>query len=188
MILYSHMEGYVKIALLTYIHYINGLNLKRKDVIPGLMAASMNTEFADYENTQRKSKDKRLHKQELSDDAELHLFSRRVEFLENIEGFREEILNIKDSAVNTESNLRYTVLMKNLHQLGLPLNLFQECEGVINELVNRRNPIAHGEFLAGVSQKDFSNWESKVNRVMTDITRLLYDYAKHQRYLRNPPE
>lgn len=58
---------------------------------------------------------------------------------------------------------------------------------LIDALVNRRNSIAHGNSHAGVSKTEFSKWESKVQRILSDITLLLYDYANRQRYLKNPP-
>ena len=36
LILYSHMEGYIKIGLQTYIQYINSQGLNRRDVNTGL--------------------------------------------------------------------------------------------------------------------------------------------------------
>ena len=185
LILYSHMEGYVKVALQTYIQYINDLNLLRKDVISGLAAASMDQVFAAYENPRRKSD---IFRRELPEDTALHRFYRRVDFLEQMEEFQEKILVIEDSAIDTESNLWYVVLQKNLYKIGLPVDLFEPYHRDIDALVNRRNSIAHGDSRAGVSEREFTNWENKISRVMADITHLLYNYAKHQRYLRNPPE
>ena len=54
LILYSHLEGYIKICLQTYIQYINSQRLNRKDVNMGLMVASMHKEFIAYENLDRK--------------------------------------------------------------------------------------------------------------------------------------
>ena len=54
LILYSHMEGYIKICLQTYNHYINSQELNRNDVSTGLMVASMHKEFIAYENLDRK--------------------------------------------------------------------------------------------------------------------------------------
>lgn len=54
LILYSHMEGYIKIALQTYIQYINSQQILRKDAISGLMVAGMHKEFLAYENLDRK--------------------------------------------------------------------------------------------------------------------------------------
>ena len=64
-----------------------------------------------------------------------------------------------------------------------PINLFDEYQGDIDALVNRRNSIAHGNFRAGVTEREFSNWESKVSEILSGVTRLLYDYANNERYL-----
>ena len=50
LILYSHFEGYVKIALQTYIEYLNSLCVLQKDVVPALAASGMHKEFIAYEN------------------------------------------------------------------------------------------------------------------------------------------
>lgn len=106
-------------------------------------------------------------------------------FLQNALSALCSILHLDDTAVNTESNLRYVILQKNLYKLGIPIDLFVEHKKDIDDLVNRRNGIAHGNAHAGISNMDFSNWESKVQRILSDITRLLYDYANHQRYLKD---
>lgn len=154
LILYSHFEGYVKIALQTYIKYINSLSLQRKDVIPALAAAGMNREFLAYENLDRKCS---VFKTELPDDTALHRFCRRVDFIQQMEEFQNSILHLDDTTVNTESNLRYVILQKNLYKLGIPIDLFVEHKKDIDDLVNRRNGIAHGNAHAGISNMDFSN-------------------------------
>ncbi len=61
--------------------------------------------------------------------------------------------------------------------------MFDEYQGDIDALVNRRNSIAHGDFRAGVTEREFVNWETKVSDILSGITRLLYDYANHEKYL-----
>lgn len=78
-LLYSHFEGYVKIALQTYIKYLNSLSLHQRDVIPALAAAGMHKEFLAYENLDRKCSVFRTH---LPDDTSLHRFYRRVDFID----------------------------------------------------------------------------------------------------------
>lgn len=180
LILYSHMEGYIKIALQTYIKYINLQTLPRKDVISGLMAASMNPEFNAYDNLDRKCD---IFRRELPDDTALHRFFRRVDFLDQLDEFKNAPLIIEDSVINTESNLWYVVLQKNLYKIGLPVDMFAQYERDIDALVNRRNSIAHGNSRSGVTEQEFSNWETKITRVMTDVTILIYDYANRKQYL-----
>lgn len=180
LILYSHMEGYIKICLQTYIQYINSQGLKRKDVDTGLMVASMHKEFIAYENLDRKCE---IFRKELPDDARLHRLYRRIDFMEMVEDFKEKELDIDDQIIDTESNLWYIVLQKNLYKVGLPVDLFENYQKDINALVNRRNSIAHGSFKSGVTEKEYSNWEHKVNDILSGVTRLVYDYASKQKYL-----
>lgn len=181
LILYSHLEGFVKISLQTYVQFINSLELRRKDVITGLMVAGMHREFLAYENPERKSD---FFRQSMPDDVRLHRLFHRIDFMEKIEGFKEKKLNIDDRIIDTESNLWYIVLQKNLFKIGLPVNLFDEFHSEIDALVNRRNSIAHGNFRSGVSEQEFNNWERKVSEVLSGIMRILYDYANNDRYLK----
>lgn len=180
LILYSHMEGYIKICLQTYIQYINSQELGRRDVKTGLIVASMHKEFIAYENLERKSE---FFRKELPDDTRLHRLYRRVDFMEKVDDFKEQKLNIEDQIIDTESNLWYIVLQKNLYKVGLPVDLFDGYQSAIDALVNRRNSIAHGNFRSGVTAEEFSNWETKVSDVLSGVTRLLYDYANNKKYL-----
>ena len=180
LILYSHMEGYIKICLQTYIQYINSQELCRKDVKTGLIVASMHKEFIAYENLERKSE---FFRKELPDDTRLHRLYRRVDFMEKVDNFKEQKLYIEDQIIDTESNLWYIVLQKNLYKIGLPINLFDGYQSAIDPLVNRRNSIAHGNFRSGVTAEEFSNWEIKVSDILSGVTRLLYDYANNKKYL-----
>ena len=180
LILYSHLEGYIKICLQTYIQYINSQMLDRRDVSTGLMVASMHKEFIAYENLDRKCE---VFRRELPDDTRLHRLYRRVDFMEKVEDFKEQKLSIDDQIIDTESNLWYIVLQKNLYKVGLPIDLFDDYQNDIDALVNRRNAIAHGNFKAGVTELEFSNWEAKVSEILSGVTRLLYDYANNERYL-----
>lgn len=180
LVLYAHLEGYIKISLQTYIQYINSQQLSRKDVNTGLMVAGMYREFLAYENLDRKCE---IFRRELPDDARLHRLFRRIDFMEKVDDFKEQKLNIDDQIINTESNLRYIVLQKNLYKIGLPIDLFKDYQSDIDALVNRRNSIAHGDFKAGVTAQEFSNWETKVFSILSGVTRLLYDYANNKRFL-----
>ena len=92
-----------------YVQYINSQRLNRKDVNVGLMAASMHKEFVAYENLDRKCE---TFRKELPNEARLHRFYRRVDFMEKVEDFKEQELNINNQIIDTESNLWYIVLQK----------------------------------------------------------------------------
>lgn len=182
LILYSHFEGYTKICLQTYIQYINSQNLDRRDVNFGLMVAGMNKEFLAYENLDRKCD---IFRKELPEDAKLHRLFRRVDFMEELDNFMNQKLHIQDSLIDTESNLWYIVLQKNLYKIGLPVDIFNDVKNDINGLVNRRNSIAHENFKSGIEEQEFDRWEQKVLEIMGELMRVLYDYAHNHRYLRN---
>lgn len=182
LILYSHLEGYIKICLQTYIQFINSKGLNCGDVTTGLMVAGMHREFNAYENLDRKCE---IFRKELPNDPRLHRFYRRVDFMDKVDDFREQELNIDDQVIDTESNLWYIVLQKNLYKIGLPVDLFDGYQRDIDALVNRRNSIAHGDFRSGVSEREFIRWETKVHDILSGITRLVYDYANHGRYLKS---
>ena len=180
LMLYSHLEGFVKISLQIYIEYINSLNLERSKVNSNLVVSSMQKELNAYDNLDRKCV---IFKRDLPDDTRLHRFYRRVDLLDNIEKFKNEKIHIEDHTIDTESNLWYIVLQKNLFKVGLPVDMFKEHATDIDALVNRRNSLAHGDMRAGVSEREYENWERKVYLIFSEINRLLYDYAKNMKYL-----
>ena len=45
------------------------------------------------------------------------------------------------------------------------------------------NSIAHGNFRSGISETEYSSWESKALSVMSNVMRLIYDYANNKMYL-----
>lgn len=182
LILYSHLEGFIKSALINYAQYINGLGKKREEFDFALIATSMNKEFKDYENKNSKSplfKNRRVP----SDDA-IHGVYRRINLLESSSSLLSQPLVIKDDAVDTESNLWYIVLQKNLYRMGLPMNMFEEYRSNIDNLVNRRNSIAHGSRTDGVAEEEYKKWEDSTKAVMESIVRKIYLYANNEKYLR----
>ena len=113
LILYSHFEGYVKIALQTYIEYLNSLCVLQKDVVPALAASGMHKEFIAYENLDRKCA---IFKTALPEDTALHRFYRRVDFIEQMNDFQNSVLHLEDSLIDTESNLWYVVLQTSVYK------------------------------------------------------------------------
>lgn len=182
LILYSHLEGFIKTCLLTYIQYLNSLCIKNTEVVSGLKASSLDQEFIKFN-------DKELHFKEIRNkdgtfDGVLDRFYRRVELIDGLDSMNSKQLKLDDSVINTESNLWYVVLQKNLYKIGLPINLFENNKNGIDALVSRRNTIAHGSMTAGISEAEFSKWESNTKNIMTSILITLFDYAKNKKYLK----
>lgn len=177
--LYSHFEGFCKTCLLIYIKAINDLRISRKVANDSLLTCSMEYIFNKYDDLDRKCS---VFKRELPDDSKLHRFYRRTDLTKEFNNFLEEDLFIKDDVVNTESNLRYTILKKNLFKLGIDYNKFQEYENTINSLVNKRNSIAHGSERYGVREDDFTRIEKDIVKVMENIIRLLMENIQQENY------
>lgn len=181
LMLYSHFEGFIKICLLSYIQYVNSLHLKRENFNEELVASSMHREFNAYDNNDEKCN---IFKKKLPEDKRLHRFYRRVNLLEELDVFKQNDLLIPDETVDTESNLWYIVLQKNLYKVGLPIDLFGDLSSDIDALVNRRNSIAHGTERAGVSENEYLKWETKTNRVMEEIIKCIYHNVCYEKYLK----
>jgi len=181
LILYSHFEGFIKFCFLQYLDFINSQNLIRKDVIENLIASSMKKEFNAYDNTDLKC---RIFKKSLPNDPKLHKLYRQVHFLENFDNFCSNLLSIQDESIDTESNLKYLVLQKNLYRVGLPIDLFGPFENNINKLVEIRNSVSHGGFKSGISKKDYDLWEKDSIDIMEGLVKELYNNAVQKKYLK----
>lgn len=182
LILYSHLEGFIKSALINYAQYLNGLNKKREEFDFTLIATSMNKEFKAYEN--KNSKSSLFNNKRVPTDDAIHSLYKRVNLLESSSNLLSQPLIIDDNAIDTESNLWYIVLQKNLYRLGLPTDMFKEYQSDIDNLVNRRNTIAHGSRTDGVTEAEYKKWEDSIKNVMENIVRKIYFYANNEKYLR----
>ncbi|MBQ1993000.1 MAG: hypothetical protein II243_00850 [Lachnospiraceae bacterium] len=182
LILYSHLEGFIKASLLYYAQYLNGLGKQRIEFDFNLIATSMNAEFKAYDN--KNSKSNLFNNKKVPNDSEIHNLYRRVNLLESSSNLLSQPLYIEDSSIDTESNLWYVVLQKNLYRLGLPEEMFSEYKGDIDGLVNRRNSIAHGKQTNGIEEAEYLKWEESTKAVMKDIVMKIYFYVKNEKYLK----
>ncbi|ARN78575.1 hypothetical protein BST97_11575 [Nonlabens spongiae] len=166
LMLYSHFEGFFKFAFNLYIRSINDMNLECREVNSNILVSSLNDIFKALKNPNSKS---RIFRKLLPDDSKLHSFARNVEFIEKL----DECLNLKvtvsPNIIDTESNLKPKVLSKLLYSLGMDHNLFREENGQINQLLNIRNKIAHGESKAGLTKEVF---ETKYNLTVDLLERI----------------
>lgn len=177
--LYSHFEGFCKTILLIYVDYINSLNLKRKEVNEHLRAASMNNIFNSYDNLDRKCD---TFRRTLPDDKVIHKEFRKIDFILQFNDFLEEINKLEDNIINTESNLKFAILQKNLYRLGIDYNQFKPFERNINELVNLRNSIAHGSEKMGIGERKYNELENSVFNIMSNLILLINTIVVEEKY------
>jgi RiboL-PSP-HEPN len=126
-ILYAHWEGFVKKSCELYLEFVAKKYLKHSELKPQFVALSLakNIGNIDIKNIEERSK--------------------VVEFLINEIEKKSNILT--KNVIQTKSNLRYSVLEEILFIMGIDETNFANKKSLINDLVDARNNIAHGDYL-----------------------------------------
>jgi hypothetical protein len=177
--LYAHYEGFCKFALLQYVKAINRAAIKCEEASFAIVAGAWAKIFLELEMGNQKSS---IFRSKLPDDSRLHRFSRRRNFVEQMAEFRGLVAQIPEDTVDTESNLWPIVMQKNLYVLGLEHTLFSEHDNTIQQLVNRRNNIAHGTDRNGFTAEQYEKLESAVFRIMDDLMQVVINAIGEERY------
>jgi hypothetical protein len=179
--LYAHVEGFCKVALLIYVKAVNNRNVKRLSVCDELVASSLDGLFHALEFGDKKGK---VFRSPAPPDEKLLLVSRRRDFLREFDSMMGEPLSVPETAVSMEDNLNATVLRKSLFRLGFPIDLMKSYEDSLNELVKRRNNIAHGIDDANVRATDYDRLEKAVFHAMDLMVLAIIDALERETYLR----
>lgn len=126
-ILYAHLEGFVKKSTELYLEYIAKKYLKHSELKPQFVALSLSKKLGDLEikNLEEKTK--------------------TVEFLLTEIDKNSNILT--KNVIQTKSNLKYKVLQEILFVIGIDETKFSSFKSLVNDLVDARNNIAHGDYL-----------------------------------------
>lgn len=180
LLLYSHFEGYSKFVFLYYILTINEHKLKIRELNATLKAASMHDIFKEYENTNKKGS---YFRKELPDNNKLRLYSRRCEFVDSFYDFLENIAEIPETIVDTESNLKPEVLYKILFQLGFSIDEFKPYRDIIQKLLNYRNNIAHGNPADNIDKFPYESILNSITILIEAIKKLIRNALYDSLYL-----
>lgn len=126
-ILYAHWEGFVKKSCELYLEYVANKYLKHNELKPQFIALSLTKRLGNLEikNIEEKTK--------------------TVEFLLNEIDRKSNVLT--KNVIQTRSNLKYHVLKEILFIIGIDEKKFAHKKSLINDLVDSRNNIAHGNYL-----------------------------------------
>lgn len=183
--LYAHFEGLIKAILSIYVKALNGLKIPISQVHSALAAVALTDIFKALRNPDSKCK---IFARKLPDDAKLHRSARDREFLERTSEFGMRPLAIDpDLVVNTESNLKPVVLRKILYQLGFDPALVEPWEKTVNQLLRRRNDVAHGTARAGLTAKEYDELEMAVKEVVDAIVAAITEALAREAYLGMTP-
>lgn len=125
-ILYAHWEGFAKKSCELYLEFVSNKYLKHNELKPQFIALSMSKKLGNLEmkNIEEKTK--------------------TVEFLLN-EIDKSSNIPTKN-VIQTKSNLRYEVFEEMIFLLHLDINKFHNFKSLINDVVDARNNIAHGNY------------------------------------------
>jgi hypothetical protein len=126
-LLYSHWEGFVKIVAETYLQYVANKFIKHSELKPSFLALSI------------------VKKVEEVDKNE---FQWSVEFAKMLINEFDKTSNIPvKNQIQTRSNLWFNVFEEILLLISIDSSSFSKFKGVVNDLVDTRNHIAHGHYL-----------------------------------------
>ncbi|MCD7825445.1 MAG: hypothetical protein LUH14_05735 [Clostridiaceae bacterium] len=162
--IYAHWEGFVVESFKQVIGYINSLKLDIEEVRYELYTFSLQDVLKPLAGKQS--------------------FEQSQKFVERFVNNYREPLYIAPALLSTKSNLNYDQICVILRKFGM-VNSLGKYKIDINQLVNQRNRIAHGE--NGIII-DFDNVSRKISvlQEVFDILILEIDrYINNKMYLRN---
>jgi hypothetical protein len=181
LLLYAHFEGFCRFALTLYVDSVNKSGITCAEATSAIAAGSLSDLFRALNNPDKKIPEFRHI---LPDDSKLHRFGRQREFVERTADFATRPVKVADDVVDTESNLNPIVLRKNLYRLGFPHDQFSGFEGKINQLLEYRNKISHGEMRSGLSLKNYEELSAATYVVMEAMKLQVMNALQEKAYLR----
>lgn len=126
-LLYAHWEGFAKSSMEAYLKYVSLKFLKHTDLKPQFVALSLS---------------KLLGLSEIK-----NLVGKTTIVKELLSRLNEKAKIPTKEVIQTKSNLKYDVFREIVYTLSLSEATFSSYESFINDLVDTRNHIAHGNYL-----------------------------------------
>jgi len=127
-ILYSHWEGFVKLAANSYLEYVISKKLTYQELSSNFLALAMKEKLKEAKETNKRS-----------------LYIPVCEFFLS-ELNKRFILPKPKDVISTGSNLNYEILKEITYILGIDFSIYSTKSPLIDtKLVKTRNEIAHGE-------------------------------------------
>jgi len=142
-LLYAHWEGFVKLSMSYYLEHISRKYLKHEELNIKFITLSLQNRLGD-----------------LSEND----FQKRTKIIELLFSEYQKQSNIPHkNIIQTKSNLRFDVLEEILFVLDLNDTYIEGKKTLIDDLVNTRNHIAHGQ----QNLLDYETFESFHNDIIT---------------------
>lgn len=165
-LLYAHWEGFVKVNMSYYLEYVSNKYLKNSELKTSFVALSLQSKLGDLNNSS---------------------FSNRTKIIDFILNDLEKQSKIpRKNIINTKSNLSYNVLQEILFILDLEDNHIESQKELINDLVNERNYIAHGEHTL-IDFDTFENFYNDIIALMEYLRTIIENNAILEKYKKPVP-
>ncbi len=165
-LMYAHWEGHIKKASECYLCLLNKKAHKYSDLKDNFKHISLADKF--------------------SQGFSINKYESQKELFEYIYSCKDEKFCVSESnIIDTESNLKYNVLKKLMHQLGLDLTKFELKENFIDStLLKNRNSIAHGERISNKQlETAYKEIQETIIGMIQTYHNLIYNAAVTEEYL-----
>ena len=185
LLIYAHLEGFCKFALLAYVGAINAVGLRCREASSAVVAASLGNVFAALRDLNSKHPE---FNRALPDDRELHMLWRERTFVDVYDNIISQRVEIPDRIVDTKSNINTVVLKRNLYQLDLDYPEIEKHRHSIEMLLGVRNAIAHGDVLKVPKPEEIQHWSSAAFEVMRIVQSAVFTALSGEIYRRRSTE
>jgi len=163
-LIYAHWEGFVISSLKLVFSYLNSLRLNSENYCDIYLTTA-------YEQTLKSLDDSTAYKR-----RKKHLVRLYTEF--------SQVVKLKNK-IDTKSNLTFQVLEEICLKTNLNIDKFKEYKEELNELVNIRNSISHGEnSYIFETFDDIKKYIELLENLMLDFQSELQDLLKDKKYLK----
>ena len=165
--LYAHWEGHIKLCAQVYINYLKHKAPSYHQMTDNFIQMSIGQKFKSGFSIKQFSSQQKI-----------------FEYLTNEQNSKFDVN--EQTAIDTESNLKYEVVFNILGQLGLDKNVFALKENFINsKLLKNRNSIAHGDRVSHIDVSDtYAELESELLDMIQSFQNLVRNAANTKSYLK----
>jgi len=160
-LLYAHWEGFIKLTMGYYLEFVANKYLKHNELKTSFITLSLQNKLGDLNTGSFDNKTK------------------IIQFLFDNINSKSNIP--KKNIINTKSNLRYDVLKEILSILDLNDSHIDSQKELIDDLVDQRNYIAHGEHRL-IDFKTFEGFFTDTLSLMEYLKTIIENNALQEKY------
>jgi hypothetical protein len=163
-ILYAHWEGFVKTAASNYLEYVATKRLRYDELSSNFVALALKTKLSQVNETNKAT-----------------VFTEAVDFIRSQLNERSSVPY--KNVVQTGANLSSSIFKEIVCLLGLDYSFYETKQILIDEqLLARRNNIAHGEYYMQLEKRDYLDLHYQVIGMMDTFRNQIENCATCESY------